>query len=274
MKRMLQDPFILICITTVLFFSIYSISNFWEEDTGPLLQGAQEAYSSGEQAKTIPERTKAFNHSLEILLDLEKQFSPVFGNGKLYFDLGNNFFQLEEYPHALLYYYRSELLRPRDEKVKAHIALTQKKLGLPSVEEHTPFDWLLFFHDRLALPERIELFFALALLFFVLVSCYLWLSRRWLYVAACAVMGTSLPVILSLAYSYYLSPLEAVVVKSSLLYRDAGFYYAKVSQEPLLSGLKVKVLEVTVAGKWLKVKTNDGTVGYLPEESVRLIEGA
>lgn len=272
MKRLLQDPFILICVVAALFFSVYFISNFWEEDSWPLLQQAQEAYRGGEQAKTIPERTKAFNHSLEILLDLEKQYSPAFGNGKLYFDLGNNFFQLEEYPHALLYYYRSELLRPRDEKVSTHIALTQKKLGISSAENSTPFEWLFFFHYRLSLPERLQVFFALSLLFFLLISCFLWVSRRWLYLSAITVAVISLPVILSLAYSFALAPLEAVVVKSSLLYRDAGLYYAKVTQEPLLSGLKVKVLEVTVAGKWLKVKTNEGTTGYLPEESVRIIE--
>lgn len=270
MKRALQDPFILICMIAALFFSVYFISNFLEKNPLPLLQEAEEAYKSGEQAKTIPERTKAFNHSLEILLGLEKEYSPNFGNGKLYFNLGNTYFQLEEYPYALLYYYRSELLRPRDEKVQAHIAFTQKKLGIGSVDHSTPFEWLLFFHYRLSLPERLQLFFVLSLLFLSLASCYLWFSRRWLYLSAMTLAISCLPILLSLAYSYALSPLEAVVVKSSLLYRDAGFYYAKVTQEPLLSGLKVKILEVTQGGKWLKVETNDGVTGYLPEASVRL----
>ncbi|MBA3237562.1 MAG: hypothetical protein H0T62_04335 [Parachlamydiaceae bacterium] len=272
MKRPLQDPFIFICIGAALLFSVYAISQFWEEDPKPLLKQAQESYKNGELSKTTPERTKDFNHSLEILLDLEKKYAPVFGNGKLYFNLGNNLFQLEEYPYALLYYYRSELLRPRDEKVQEHIAITQKQLGISVSESETPFDWLFFFHNRLSLPERIQLFFALALLIFGLASCYLWYSRRWIYMAIFALTIISIPLLLSLAYSYALSPLEAVVVKSSQLYRDAGLYYAKVTPEPLMPGQKVKVLDVKLAGKWFKVKTNEGTTGFLPENSTRLIE--
>ncbi|MGZ3633821.1 MAG: SH3 domain-containing protein [Parachlamydiaceae bacterium] len=272
MKRFTNDPFIFICFALLVYFGAQFASKFLlEEDPTPILQEAQKAYSLGEQTDRIEERKTAFNQSLKLFLDLDERYSPTFGNGRFYFDLGNNFFQLEEYPQALLYYYRAEQLRPRDEKVQTHLALTQKKLGITQALKPDAFDWLFFFHYRLSLPERLQLLFALTLLTFALISCYIWVRRRWIYVLTMIALIATVPLFLSAAYSYALSPIEGVMVQSSLLYRDAGLHYAKVKPDPLLAGGRVKVLDVTKAGKWLKIQTHDGTIGYVPQEALRII---
>jgi tetratricopeptide (TPR) repeat protein len=271
-KRFIKDPFIFICFALLVYFGAQFVSKFlFEEDPTPILQEAEKAYFLGEQTDRIEERKTTFNQSLKLFLDLDQRYSPTFGNGKFYFDLGNNFFQLEEYPQALLYYYRAEQLRPRDEKVQTHLALTQKKLGITPSSEAYAFDWLFFFHHRLSLPERLQLLFALALLTFALVSCYIWVRRPWIYALMVMALIATAPFCLSVAYSHALNPIEGVLVQSSLLYRDAGLHYAKVKPDPLLAGGRVKVLDVTKAGKWLKIQTHDGTVGYVPQEALRII---
>jgi hypothetical protein len=77
--------------------------------------------------------------------------------------------------------------------------------------------------------------------------------------------------LMSLLYSRYVEALEGVLVKSTFLYRDKGKEYAKVLDHPSSTGLKVQILDVQANGTWLKILTPDGTLGYVPAESIRLI---
>ena len=67
-------------------------------------------YSQGVSAATVAGQSAAFNAALDEFLGLEAAGNPVFGSGKLYYNIGNTYFQLEEYPRAILYYARAERL--------------------------------------------------------------------------------------------------------------------------------------------------------------------
>jgi hypothetical protein len=138
-------------------------------------------------------------------------------------------------------------------------------------DKASAFEWLFFFHQRISLPERLQLVAASLMLALTFASGFLWTRGRLFYAAAiCAGMVSAL-FLASVSYSYAFAPVEAVVVKSSLLYRDAGTYYAKVKAEPIPAGEKVKLLAATQGGKWLKIETADGTMGYIPQGGVRTI---
>lgn len=271
MKRITNDPFIWICVGAVLFFSVYFIGQLLDNTGAQSLIEAQMSYLHAERTKVVSERKEGFNKSLELFLKLEKKYDPAHGNGKLYFDIGNNFFQLEEYPQALLYYYRAEELRPDDAKVKTHIALAQKKLGLENSAKPAAFGWLFYFHNHYSLPERLQQLAFFVILAFLLLSLYLWFSNRFLYICTLIIGCIAALEFLSVSYTYLFSAQEGVIIKSSLLYRDAGTQYAKVKPEPLAAGLKVKLHNAALAGKWIKIETDDGTVGYLPQETLRPI---
>jgi tetratricopeptide (TPR) repeat protein len=270
-KKIWQDPFVTICAVLVLYFTYNFISSFGDPDPTSMLKEAQMNYLAGEKTQNVDERKKTFNASLNSFLELEQNYAPTFGNGKLYFDIGNTFFQLEQYPEALLYYYRAQQLRPTDATIDSNIALAQNKLNISSQKDTAAFDWLFFFHRHFSLPERLQLVFLGTFLAFVFMSLYLWYPRRLIYGAIIATVLLTLPFLLSVCYTYAFASMDGVMVKSSLLYRDAGEQYAKVKPEPISSGLKVQILDITVGGRWLKVMTKDGTVGYVPEESIRTI---
>ncbi len=271
MKKILNDPFIIICIIVVLYFAVQALASLNEPNPSKALTEAQMNYLAGERTLSVEERKKSFNAALKTFLQLEKNYTPTFGNGKLYYDIGNTFFQLEEYPEAILYYYRAQKLRPTDDKIHSNLSLAQSKLTLTSEKENSAFDWLFFFHRHFSLPERLQLFSLGTFVTFLLFSLYLWFPKRFIYAAAVAALVATVPFLLSVSYTYAFSPIEAVMVKSSLLYRDAGEQYAKVQPEPIPSGLKVQILDLTSAGKWLKIRTDDGTVGFVPDESIRTI---
>lgn len=271
MKRIKNDPFIWICLAALIFFCVHFIGKLFDESATHTLNEAQMSYLSAERTTSVEERKEGFNTSLESFLKLENKYEPSFGNGKLYFDIGNNFFQLEEYPQALLYYYRAEKLRPTDEKIKTHIELAQKKLNLKTAPKSAAFDWLFSFHNHYSLPERLQKLSLFMILTFISLSLSLWLNNRVFYTSTIALAVLSGLLFLSVSYTHFFSPQEGVIIKSNPIYRDAGTHYAKVTPEPLAAGLKVKMQDSTLGGKWIKIETNDETVGYLPQEALRPI---
>lgn len=228
-------------------------------------------YVRGEKAQSVGERQEAFNQALNSYTALEKQYQPTFGNGKLYYNIGNTYFQLGEYPQAALNYYRALKLMPRSEKTVLNLYLTLQKLGIQPDKEASTFKKIFFFYHMLSLPERIQLFAALALAALLFGSLFIWLQSHWLRRFSIFFSLLTLVMLITLTYSFYLAPVEGVIVQSTGLYRDAGYQYAKVEEKPILSGLKVRVIDVLDDGKWLKVTTPEGSLGYVPDEAIRII---
>jgi tetratricopeptide (TPR) repeat protein len=228
------------------------------------LTEAYNAYLKGEKATTIAERKEAFNQSLEIYTQLNQSFSPTFGNGKLYFNIANSYFQLEQYPLAIYYYYQAQTLRPRDDKITYNLQIAQQKLGI--TPDKSKID------EYLSLPERLQLFFGLSFAVLGFASLYIWypfsLFKRMviLFSLLAALVFTNL------IFTKYVTPLEGVLIRGASLHRDAGEQYALVSEEPLLSGTKVDVLNVSNQGQWLKIETPDGNLGFIPKDSIRVID--
>lgn len=235
------------------------------------LNEAQASYLAGENATTMAEREDAFNRALSLYSKLEQDYHPEFGNGKLYFNLANAFFQVRAYPMALFYYYKSAALRPRDDKVQHNLMLTKEKLGIMDEKVPSAFEKIFFFHNFLSLPERLQLFFVLSILLLIFGFSYLWTQQRWVKTGIGVLLVFWSVMLLSIGYTRYISPLEGVLVQSTDLYRDAGLQYAKVSEKPLFSGSKVEVLDIWPNGKWLKIITPEGEVGYVPNTAIRLI---
>ncbi|MCE5316829.1 MAG: hypothetical protein LLG04_05640 [Parachlamydia sp.] len=241
------------------------------EDPKALLNNADQFYKSGETAKTLDERKKAFNQALGVYSDLEQKYHPDFGNGKLYYNIANTYFQLDDLPLSIYYYNRALALAPRDPAVRRNLAQAMHNLKL-AVAPPTPLSWkALASTSFLSLPERLNLFFWSILILFVLASLYIWRRSRWLKPLIGIAAAASLVMLCSLFYSQYIAPQEAVLIKPSILYRDAGFQYAKVIPEPLQAGLKVEVVSVRESGVWLKILSPDGSLGYVPGEAIKLL---
>lgn len=238
----------------------------------PRLQQAQEAYVKGETATTIFSRKEAFNKALDLFLQLERDYHPEFGNGKLSFDIGNTYFQLEEYPLALLYYRKTENLKPRSDIVKRNLLQTYQKLELKPPNT-TGLVNTLSLKPWLSLPERLQLTSITALLALIFASVWIWTKKRWSKQAFFISLFILVPLVLALAFTHYLSPIEAVLIRSSDLRRDAGMEYAKVSEHPLKKGSPLEVIGISPNRKWVKVATPEGQFGYLPNEAIRLIDG-
>lgn len=256
-----------------IFFAIAALSFYFllNRPGSSSLREAEEHYAAGEKAETIAARQEQFNLALSLYKDLENAYHPEFGSGKLYFNIANTYFQLGQYPQAILYYYKAYALMPREPKIGRNLQVAQSKLNLADPVRPNIYNQLFFFQYEFSLPERLQVFFFLAALAFALLSFLLWKPHvwtRWAFYTAAALAAL---VLFSAAYTRYFSPLEGIIVSSTELYRDAGINYAKVIPKPIPSGSKVEVLNITPNGKWIKIITPEGQFGYIPQTSISLI---
>ncbi len=231
------------------------------------LQRAYDSYRAGESAVTIEGKEQAFNRALRLYTQLEGE--P--GNGKLYYNIGNTYFQLEQYGWAILYYLRAQNLLPRDDRVSFHLALAQAQQGLSIGAPQVWKQRLLFWHYRLNQAERIQIFAALTLLVFLVLSLTLWYATKLLKRITMVVMVAWTAVLLSLLYFFYLAPVDGVIVKAFGLYHGPREDYALVSDEPFIPGTQVRIQNVVDDGTWLKVIAPNGKVGYVPSDVIRII---
>jgi hypothetical protein len=237
---------------------------------GRILKG-EESYRKGESATTISERKTAFNEALDNFLKLEADYNPRFGTGKLDFNIANTYFQLGEYPLSILHYKRAEQLMPRSEVVKRNLVQAEKKGGVNAEENRRMLDVLLG-KTFLSLPERIELFFVLAVLTLAFVSGWLWTKNSGLYKGAIFFLIPATVVLLNLIATHYFSPVDAVLMHAVELRRDAGNEFAKIGDAPIPGGTTLEVIGTTPNRRWLKVVAPGGDLGYVPSEAVKLVD--
>lgn len=267
----MSDPFVILSMAVVLFLFLHTVLQFFGESPKAQLQLAQADYVAAINTREQNVRKEKFNAALKALLELEEQYQPSMGNGKLYSNIGAIFFQLQEYPMSLLYYYRAKALRPRDEKLAANLAISQQKAHLQVKAETTPQQRLFFFHYDFSIPERLQLFAIFFIGALLTATGSIWLHRAWMEKVSLLLLLFSMLFVISLGWSYCFSSTEGVLLNSEPLFRGPGRQYAKVSEEPEIAGSKVEVLETNQEGNWVKVQTATGTIGYIYGEGIQLI---
>ena len=215
-------------------------------------------YTEAEHASTPEERRKSFNEALSLYLGMLSTSS----SGKLYYNIGNCYFQLNEFGLAIYYYYKALQEMPRDEQVMTNLNAALAKVRLPP-EKRAVFDIPLSSFEK---SLWVLGFFLFAFCFF---SLYIWLPYGTfrLLTYLCFLVGSLL--FASLVWQEYFAARTAVVVRTVSLTRGPGQEYVMVG-DPLLMGLTVRVIEVT-QGNWVKVRAPSGQEGYVPQENIRVL---
>lgn len=255
----------------VLYVLIQSLPNQFLGNPQQLLEEAGQFYQLGETATTVSERKEAFNSALSRYLDLEKKYKPHYGNGKLYYNIANSYYQLDELPLAIYYYYQAFKLAPRDVQTQHNLSQALQKLHLNQMPPELLSGQTLTLGTILSLPQRLCLFFWTVVVFFLLASLSIWRPFSWLKLALALVGIVALFLLGTLVYNRFISVQEGVLVQASSLYRDAGTQYAKASNEPLPAGLKVEVVSIRNDGSWIKILSPDGALGYVSSEAIKLL---
>lgn len=261
-------------VALLLYVTTHGFPSFAGSSDGTqAIEQAERDYGAGEKATEIAERKASFNRALKTFILLETRYKPAYGNGKLYFDIANSYYQLGEYPFAVYYFERALALNPTSEEIRNNLSLALKKLNLKPQREgkESVFQQVFFFHYLLSLPTRLTLFFIFSLATIILLSIFIWKRGRWLHLLIALTGMATFLFLTSVLYTRYIAPIEGIIVQASVIYRDAGEQYAKVTDKPIQPGLKVEILDKRQGGRWLKILTPEGTLGYVKQEAVRII---
>ena len=176
------------------------------------------------------------------------------------FNIANAYFELEQYPWAVLYYARALKNNPQNELAQNYLNLALSQLPGPKTSPFTET------------PGHMFLWFLIILILSLLTwSLAYWLQNKRLTVAFYIMALTALSFLSYATVVQYFTPIPAIVVESSALYRGMGDSYGYVGTHPIFAGSAIDVIDIHEAGRWLKVKTKEGTIGYLPLKSLRII---
>lgn len=248
------------CLLLYFFFLKLPI---WGANIDDKLQKAYVEYEKGIQATTFEEQKQAFNQSLFLLRSLEQEIasSPPILNRML----ADTYFQLGEYPWAILYYQRALKQDPQDLTLSSLLAKTQKILGLPP--NQPPLFPLRFF----SFLQQHHLLFWSIFITFLLCSIAIWLSYRWIRQAAFLSIFFLFSLFFLSLFFYYSIPLEGILVHSTGFYRLPNEQQSQLTSQPLLAGSKVIILQMNEQRDWVKITDSNGTIGYIPAFNLRLI---
>jgi tetratricopeptide (TPR) repeat protein len=249
----------------LLFFSLY----LQGESSAKQLEAAKESYQSGIQAKNWQERLASLNQALTDYSQIEENFGPSF---ELNHTLGDLFFELTEFPFAILYYEKALYEQPNDQTLKSNLHLARKKLGLETSSERPPsYLSIMLLDSFLSQTRRLQIFFFTTLLTLLLMSLYIWKPHSLLKISCAAASLFAFLILISYLLAFYFSPIEGIIISATGLYREPKQQAAQLTRQPILAGLKVRVIDTAENGFWLKIIDEEGQLGYVPSTALRII---
>jgi len=186
--------------------------------------------------------------------------------------LAGTYYELTQYPWAILYYEKILKEDPQNKRLINKLNAAQAKLSLEFSNAEKPPYWRIALLDPfLAQSQRLQLFFWLALIALALGILTIWWPNFVVKKVFFVSLGLSLLILVNYYAVFYLSPIEGIVVSSSGLYREPDNKVSQLTPAPIAEGTKVRVIDASNHGFWLKIIDPDGQLGYLPSKAVRLI---
>ncbi|MCH9633961.1 MAG: hypothetical protein S4CHLAM7_06950 [Chlamydiae bacterium] len=225
------------------------------------LTDAYDNYIQGEQADQFDERERLFNQALKLYSSIEAE------DAKLYFNIANCYYQLDQKGMAVWYYYKARALAPRDLKIRQNLIT-----ALEQTTSLTKGDTIsTFFNFQLSNPEKNLLTLLLTMTTFTFMSLFIWFRKKPLQIISFSMLLMLCLFNLAFYFQKQANTLTAIVIYPTFLRCDAGHHYKEVKDDLEPAGKKVKILGLSADKKWIKVKSSSNEKGYVPVEKIKLL---
>ncbi len=195
-------------------------------------------------------------------------------NGRLYYNIANAYFRMEDIGRAILNYRRAQQYIPDDENLRQNLsyALTKRLDKIDEQPRIRVFKTLFFWHYDLSTGDRILLFGLFFVSIWVLAVICRWVRRpslRWMIAVMAmlaALTGGSLAAE-SIAL-YRVQP--GVILEPSVIARKGdGKAYAPSFKTPLHAGTEFHLLKQRE--DWLHIALFDGRTCWIPATTAELV---
>jgi hypothetical protein len=194
-------------------------------------------------------------------------------NGKLYYNIGNAYFRLDDLGRTILNYRRAGQFLSGDENLTQNLRYARSRRAdqIEQKQETQVLEALLFWHYDLSAGTRTVIFAVFFLAFWALASLRLFFSGRipGALLAACAALA--LLFLGSLAWEMTAGNRGGGVILAEQVTarKGDGDTYEPSFNEPLHAGTEFELLEDR--GDWYQVELADGQRCWIPAASAGLV---
>lgn len=237
----------------LLLLSFFTLS--FAQDVTYLFEKGNEAYRKENYAQAIEYYHDVIENGLV--------------SGKLYYNLGNAYYKINEIGEAILYYEKAKLLMPENENLQFNLKLTNVKVK--DRIQAPPESFLMKVHKKFihlfSITGWAVIFSLLILTATVLTFLKALLGNHFLHFFSEVALVLALTAILIL-YPLYSNHSEKVLTqKGVLLVPESEVYAAPDSESTLLFNIHEGALFTLLDsdGNWLKIELIDGKQGWLPK---------
>ncbi|RMD82532.1 MAG: hypothetical protein D6820_03550 [Lentisphaerae bacterium] len=219
---------------------------------------------------------KEFQHAAALFRSLVEEHA--IHNAKLFCNIANAYYKAGDYPAAILWYRRALILEPYNRKIRENLIAAKIQAHTYHEPKSSPanfiIDLFLFWHTDFPHQTRNILFLLFYILSFLTLTAAIWWKQRRNLLIMAAIVPFVLATMFAASILYdhhrFTTSREVVVMNPGMVLRqgDATSYQA-VSSDPIPPGSELSLIQRR--NGWVNVRTPDGTEGWLPAASVRLI---
>ena len=227
-----------------------------------LMKTANDAYNAGLYDSALNVYNVIENKNLE--------------SAELYYNMGNAYFKNNDIASAILYYEKAKKLAPNDEDIEYNLGIANSLIvdKIEKIPELFYQHWWNYFYNLFNADTwtAISIFSWLILLLFVGIfvltksrsikklSFYLGILFLFLTISTFGLASQK--------YYFTKEHREAIIFTPTITVKSSPTLNA-VDLFVVHEGTKIKVLDHVQ--NWVKIKIPDGSIGWLPEESLRMI---
>lgn len=208
------------------------------------------------------------------LLRFEKLTRQGVQNGKLYYNIGNIYFRLDDIGRAILNYRRAETFMPDNPNLRQNLsyAISRRFDKIEQQQEEKIVKTLFFWHYDLPMPVRLTIF--------SIFYAGFWIFAAWKFLKSRPSANWGLGISL-VCFSLFLGSLltdrftqadtfNGVLVAPEVVARKGdGRSYQPSFKEPLHAGTDFRMVENR--GHWLYIELPDGRRCWVPSVSAEMI---
>ena len=212
----------------------------------------------------------AFDSALTVYKSIVDQ---GYSSATLYYNLGNTYYKLKNYPLAIYYYEKSLKLEPNNEDTKhnieiAQLFLTDKIEPVPELFIKTWWNKLgnAFTINTWAIITLVLLGILLICVFFYITAKTRSLKKSMFILGIIAIIFTTISFSISTnKYNHLRTNNEGIIITPTVTIKSSPSQ-SSVDLFVLHEGAKVKILDNTY--NWEKIKIANGSIGWLPSTAI------
>ena len=247
-------------LISVLFIFLSTSSIASNPDS--LMQTANNAYNDG-----------LYDSAIRVYRILENQGLE---STALYYNMGNAYFKDNDVASSILYYEKAKKLAPNDEDIEYNLGIANSLIvdKIEKVPELFYKQWWNYFYNMFNADTwtilSIASWFVLVFFIGLFIIAKTRKNRKFAFYFGLLFLFTSLATfgLASQKYYYSVEEQEAIIFTPTLTVKSSPTMNA-VDLFVVHEGTKVRILDEV--NEWVKIKIPDGSVGWLPGNSIKEI---